>query len=155
MLSTFYNAGTMSVTLSHRLIVAADANHHGTIYAGSLLRIALEAAYATAWRHIGTQANVVLRRVLNMECLRPVPVGVVVELQGVVLRCTAAYLVCGLVGMPLDDEGPWAEALFGFAQVNSDGKLTHVPDRLPAVHVPAGDVWTRLEARMTKLLRVR
>ena len=52
MLSTFYNAGTMSVTLSHRLIVAADANHHGTLYAGSLLRIVLEASYATAWRHI-------------------------------------------------------------------------------------------------------
>ena len=92
---------------------------------------------------------------LNLEGLRPVPVGVVVEIQGVVLRRTAAYLVCGLVGMPWDDEGPWAEALFGFAQVDESGKLAHFPDRAPAVHVPSGEVWERLEKRMSKLLRLR
>src|SRR5215831_5995174 len=145
----------MAQTLYHRLILPADANHKNTLYAGSLLRLALEAGYATAWKHVGPQANLVLRRVLNMECLRPVPGGVVVELQGVVLRRTAAYLVCGLVGMRWDDEGPWAEALFGFAQVNAQGKLTHFPDRLPAVHIPPGEIWERLESRMTKLLRVR
>ena len=57
------------------LVLPSDANHHGTLYAGTLLRLALEAGYATAWRHVGTQANLVLRRVLNLECLRPVPVG--------------------------------------------------------------------------------
>ena len=101
----------MAITHSHKLVLPADANHHGTLYAGARLRLVLEAAYATAWKHVGPQANLVLRRVLNMECLRPVPVGVVVELQGVVLRRTAAYLVCGLVGMPWDNEGPWVEAL--------------------------------------------
>ena len=40
-----------------RLILPTDANHHGTLYAGSLLRLALEASYATAWRHVGRQAN--------------------------------------------------------------------------------------------------
>ena len=63
------------VTHYHRLVLPTDANHHGTLYAGSLLRLALEAGYATGWRHAGTQANLVLRRVLNLECLRPVPVG--------------------------------------------------------------------------------
>ena len=146
----------MEITHSHKLVLPSDANHHGTLYAGSMLRFVLEAGYATAWKHVGPQANLVLRRVLNMECLRPVPVGVVVEIQGAVLRRTAAYLVCGLVGVPWDDEGgPWAEALFGFAQVSADGKLTHFPDRLSAVHVPTGEVWERLEKRMTKLLRLR
>jgi acyl-CoA hydrolase len=145
----------MVITHSHKLVLPADANHHGTLYAGAMLRLMLEAGYATAWKHVGPQANLVLRRVLNMECLRPVPVGVVVEIQGAVIRCTSAYLVCGLVGMPWDDECPWAEALFGFAQVDAHGKLAHFPERLPAVHVPPGEVWERLEARMTKLLRVR
>ena len=76
----------MEPTLSHRLILPADANHHGTLYAGSLLRLALEAGYATAWRFVGAGANLVLRRVLNLECLRPVPVGTVVEIQGHVLH---------------------------------------------------------------------
>lgn len=146
----------MSITHSHKLVLPSDANHHGTLYAGAMLRLVLEAGYATAWKHVGPQANLVLRRVLNMECLRPVPVGVVVEIQGAVLHRTAAYLVCGLIGMPLDgDDGPWMESLFGFAQVKPDGKLTHFPDRLPAVSVPAGEMWERLEHRMAKLLRVR
>ncbi|MBY0458765.1 MAG: hypothetical protein K2V38_15620 [Gemmataceae bacterium] len=145
----------MAITHSHKLVLPADANHHGTLYAGAMLRLVLEAGYATAWKHVGPAANLVLRRVLNMECLRPVPVGVVVEIQGAVLHRTAAYLVCGLVGAAWDDGGPWAEALFGFAQVNPDGKLTPFPDNLPDVVLPAGDVWERLDRRMNKLLRTR
>ena len=38
---------------SHRLVLPADSNHHGTLYAGSLLRYALEAAYAAASRGAG------------------------------------------------------------------------------------------------------
>jgi acyl-CoA thioesterase YciA len=143
-------------TLSHKLILPADANHHGTLYAGAMLRFVLEAGYATAWKHVGPEANLVLRRVLNMECLRPVPVGVVAEIQGAVLHRVAAYLVCGLVGMPLDGgSGPWAEALLGFAQVSPDGKPAHFPRDLPEVKTPRGDAWERLDARLKKLLRVR
>lgn len=146
----------MSVTLSHRLIVAADANHHGTLYAGSLLRIALEATYATAWRHIGTQANVVLRRVLNIECLRPVPMGTVVELQGQVLHQTRTYIVIGLVGTPLaPEDGPWLEALMGFAQIDEAGRPSELPDEIELPPLPPGEAWLRLKTRLQKLLRVR
>ena len=143
-------------TPSHKLVLPSDANHHGTLYAGAMLRFVLEAAYATAWKHIGPDANLVLRRVLNMECLRPVRVGVVAEIQGAVLYRTTAYLVCGLVGTPLgDDPGPWVEALLGFAQVTEDGKLAHLPEELPRVEVPSGETWDRLAERMRKLLRLR
>ena len=146
----------MPTTSSHKLVIPADANHHGTLYAGAMLRFALEAGYATAWKHVGPQANLVLRRVLNMECLRPVPVGVVVEIQGAVLHRTSAYLVCGLVGTPLHpDHGPWIEALMGFAQVDDDGRLTHFPADLPAAETPPGETWSRLDARLRKLLRLR
>lgn len=146
----------MSVTLSHRLIVPADANHHGTLYAGSLLRIALEAAYATSWRHIGTQANVVLRRVLNMECQRPVPVGTVVELQGQVIHQARAYLVIGLVGSPLSPEdGPWMEGLMGFAQVDNEGRPAELPVEVEVPPLPPGEAWHRLHTRLQKLLRIR
>ena len=146
----------MSTTPSHKLVLPSDANHHGTLYAGAMLRFILEAGYATAWKHIGPQANLVLRRVLNMECLRPVPVGLVVEIQGTVLHRTTGYLICGLIGTPLpDDPGPWVEALLGFAQVTEEGKLARFPANLPAVETPPGVTWQRLEARMKKLLRVR
>jgi acyl-CoA hydrolase len=147
--------GTMT-TPSHKLVLPSDANHHGTLYAGAMLRFVLEAGYATAWKHIGADANLVLRRVLNMECLRPVPVGVVAEIQGAVLYRTAAYLVCGLIGTPLDaDQGPWVEALLGFAQVTADGKLSHFPMELPELEYPGGETWERLTNRMKKLLRLR
>ena len=57
----------MVQTLYHRLILPADTNHKNTLYAGSLLRLALEAGYATAWKHVGPQANLVLCRVLNLS----------------------------------------------------------------------------------------
>jgi acyl-CoA thioesterase YciA len=144
------------VTHYQRLVLPADANHHGTLYAGSLLRLALEAGYATAWRHVGTAANLVLRRVLNLECLRPVPVGTVIEIQGAVLHRARAYLVAGLVGSPLEPEdGPWLEALLGFAQVDEAGRPDALPEGVGPVEVPAEETWQRLGKRMHKLLHLR
>lgn len=146
----------MATTLFHRLILPVDANHHGTLYAGSLLRLVLEAGYATAWRHVGHQANLVLRRVLNLECLRPVPVGTVIEIEGTVLHRAQAYLVTGLVGTPQEPgQGPWMEALLGFAQVDDAGRPAGLPEGAGAAHVPASEDWRRLEDRLHKLLHLR
>lgn len=145
----------MTPTLSHRLILPADTNHHGTLYAGALLRIVLEAGYATAWQHLGTQANVVLRRVLNVECLRPVPVGTVIEIQGLALHRTQTYLVTGLYGAPLGaGQGPWMEALLGFVQVDAAGRPTALPGE-EKLAIPAVQPWPRLQERLQKLLRMR
>ena len=146
----------MDLTYYHRLVLPADANHHGTLYAGSLLRLALEAGYAAAWRHVGTQANLVLRRVLNVECLRPVPVGTVIEIEGAVLHRSRAYLVAGLLGRPLaPGEGPWLEALLGFAQVDEAGRAAALPEGAGPAGVPDSDAWRRLGERLHKLLRLR
>jgi len=144
------------LTHYHRLVLPADANHHGTLYAGSLLRLALEAGYAAAWRHVGTRANLVLRRVLNVECLRPVPVGAVVEIQGAVLHRAQAYLVTGLLGVPLaEGQGPWLEALLGFAQVDEAGRADALPEGAGPAEVPEGEAWRRLAERLQKLLHLR
>ena len=37
----------------------------------------------------------------------------------------------------------------------ADGKVAHFPRELPAVEVPDGETWQRLDRRMRKLLRVR
>jgi acyl-CoA hydrolase len=143
-----------NVTLTHRLILPVDSNHHGTLYAGSLMRIALEAAYGTAFRFIGDDANLLLRRVLSIECYKPVPVGSFVEIRGVILHVTRAYLVTGLIGAALPGQsGPWMDALFGFAQVDDDGRATEFPGDL-TVSAPAAE-WRKLQERMKKLLRIR
>jgi acyl-CoA hydrolase len=146
----------VELTRYHRLVLPTDANHHGTLYAGSLLRLALEAGYATAWRHLGTEANLVLRRVLNLECLRPVPVGTVIEIEGVVLHRSQAYLVSGLLGKPLaPGQGPWLEALLGFAQVDEAGRPDALPEGAGSGVVPDTDEWRRLGERLHKLLHLR
>jgi acyl-CoA hydrolase len=146
----------MTPTLSHRLILPTDSNHHGTLYAGSLLRLTLESAYATAYKHLGPQANLVLRRVLNLECLRPVPVGTVIEIQGLVLHRTRAYLVTGLAGSPLKaHDGYWMEALLGFAQVDEHGRPDELPGISDTLALPPGEPWQRLSTRLHKLMRVR
>ena len=146
----------MVQTLYHRLILPADANHKNTLYAGSLLRLALEAGYATAWKHVGPQANLVLRRVLNLECLRPVPVGTVIEMEGAVLHRTQVYLVTGLIGAPLEaGQGPWLEALLGFAQVDDTGRPNVLPEGAGVGEVPDSDCWRRLDERLHKLLHLR
>jgi acyl-CoA thioesterase YciA len=152
----------VALTSHHRLILPADSNHHGTLYAGSLLRLALEAGYATAWSHCGAEANLVLRRVLNLECLRPVPVGSVIEIRGAVLHRARAYLVTGLLGTPLQPgQRPWLEALFGFAQVDETGRPDDLPDTGAIDEPPKTDEtpdaaeWRRLTVRMGKLLKMR
>jgi acyl-CoA hydrolase len=146
----------VGLTSYHRLVLPTDANHHGTLYAGSLLRLALEAGYAAAWRHVGTQANLVLRRVLNLECLRPVPVGAVIEIEGAVLHRARGYLVTGLLGLPLAaGQGPWLEALLGFAQVDDAGRPDALPEDAGPGEVPGSPDWKRLSERLHKLLHLR
>ena len=76
--------------------------------------------------------------------------------ESMCMHQTSAYLVCGLVGTPLDtDHGPWVEALLGFAQVTETGKLAHFPAELPVLERPTSETWDRLSDRMKKLLRFR
>lgn len=141
-------------TTNHRLVLPADANHHGTLYAGSLLRYALETAYAAACRGTGPQANLMLRRVLSLECRRSVPVGALVELRGAVLQVKQGSLVVGVVGMPLTGHTlPWMDGLMGFVQVDAAG----LPVGLPA-EVETADCsgfWQPLHERLDKLAAVR
>jgi acyl-CoA thioesterase YciA len=146
----------MDLTHFYRLILPTDANHYGTLYAGSLLRLVLEASYCAAWRHVGTEANLVLRRVLNLECVRPVPVGTVIQIDGAILHRTQAYLVVGLLGTPLQPgQGPWLEALLGFAQVNEAGRPDPLPEGAGPGVIPPSDDWQRMGERMQKLLHLR
>lgn len=141
-------------TTSHRLVLPADANHHGTLYAGSLLRYALETAYATACRGAGPAANLMLRRVVSLECRSSVPVGSLVEIRGAVLDVRRGYLVVGVVGMPLPGQTlPWMDGLLGFAQVDAAGLPVDLP--AGAESVTDSPLWRPLSSRLEKLAGIR
>jgi acyl-CoA hydrolase len=142
-------------TLTHRLVLPVDTNHHGTLYAGSLLRLSLEAAYAAAFRLVGANANLVLRRVLNIECNEPVPVGTVVEIRARPLHIRRAYVVIGLMGTPLPQhDQPWMEGLMGFVQINGGGRAAPFPNDLESLDPPGPD-WDRVLDRLRKLIRIK
>src|SRR3954466_13939939 len=90
-------------TWTHRLVLPRDANHHGTLYAGVLLSLALEAAYATAYRAAGLNANLVLKRVLDVRCFEPVPIGTVVEIRGAEIHRARAQVVVAVHGSPISN----------------------------------------------------
>src|SRR5206468_13069851 len=113
-----------SETLTHRLILPRDANHHGTLYAGVLLTLALEAAYATAYRAAGLNANLVLKRVLDLRCFEPVPIGKVIEIRGREIHRARAQVVVALYGSPLAPKRsvPWLDGAMQFVQVDDLGR---------------------------------
>ena len=144
-------------TLTHRLVLPRDANHHGTLYAGVLLSLALEAAYATAYRAAGSNANLVLKRVLDVRCFQPVPIGRVIEIRGREVHRARAQVVVSVFGTPLDParSDPWMDGAMQFVQVDESGRpepLEGEPvDGVPGLLPP----WDALRERALRLLAVR
>ena len=146
-----------SETLTHRLILPREANHHGTLYAGSLVSLALEAAYATGFRAIGDSANLVLKRVLDLRCLEPVPIGEVVQIRGVVLLKRSAQILVGLYGSPLKGRSrPWMDAVMQFVQIDGQGRPEPFGDSvvIDSTHLKTIP-WDELSRRADVLLAVR
>lgn len=143
-------------TLTHRLILPRDANHHGTLYAGSLVSLALEAAYATAYRTVGDSANLVLKRVVDLRCLEPVPIGEVVQIRGSVLWTRTAQVIVGLHGTPLKGrQVPWMDALMQFVQIDETGRPRPLDESLAIDRLDPPVPWSILRSRAERLLPIR
>ena len=143
-------------TLTHRLILPRDANHHGTLYAGVLLSLALEAAYATAFRAAGLNANLVLKRVLDLRCYEPVTVGRVVQIRGREIHRARAQIVVGLWGSSVEEaSSPWMDALMQFVQVDATGRPEPLDEEPLDEPLPLLPPWSNLRDRARKLLHIR
>jgi acyl-CoA hydrolase len=144
-------------TLTHRLIVPRDANHHGTLYAGVLLTIALEAAYSTAYRAVGLNANLVLKRVLDLRCYVPVPIGTVIEIRGREVHRARAQVIVALVGTPLAPDKPrmWMDGVMQFVQVDATGHPKPLEGDRASVPLDLSAPWPALRERALRLLAVR
>ncbi|WP_435019732.1 acyl-CoA thioesterase [Tundrisphaera sp. TA3] len=143
-------------TLTHRLILPRDANHHGTLYAGVLLSLALEAGYATAYRSVGQAANLVLKRVLDVRCFEPVAIGRVVEIRGREIFRARAHVVVAMVGSPLAGrKGPWMDSLMQFVQVDGSGRPEPLAVAPPDAPEDLAAPWDALQDRARRLLGIR
>jgi acyl-CoA thioesterase YciA len=143
-------------TLTYRLVLPRDANHHGTLYAGVLLSLSLEAGYATAFRAAGLNANLVLKRVLDLRCYEPVSVGRVVVIRGRQIHRGRAQIVVALLGSSLaDGQSPWMDGLMQFVQVGPDGRPEALDGELDEEAIALEEPWSSLRERALKLLQIR
>jgi acyl-CoA thioesterase YciA len=143
-------------TLTYRLVLPRDANHHGTLYAGVLLSLALEAGYATAFRAAGLNANLVLKRVLDLRCYEPVPVGRVVQIRGREIHRARAQIVVALLGSSMADQvSPWMDSLMQFVQVDADGRPEPLDEEPEEEAITLEMPWSLLRERARKLLHIR
>ena len=143
-------------TLTHRLVLPRDANHHGTLYAGVLLSLALEAAYATAFRAAGLNANLVLKRVLDIRCYEPVPVGQVVQIRGREIHRARAQIIVALFGsFQVDQTSSWMDGIMQFVQVDATGRPEPLDDEPGDAPLNLEPPWTPLRERALKLRNVR
>lgn len=143
-------------TVTHRLILPRDANHHGTLYAGALLSLALEAGYATAYQAAGLNANLVLKRVLDLRCYEPVPIGRVIRILGRQIHRGTAQVVVGLWGAPLDGAStPWMDGVMQFVQVDPSGRPEPLTEEAEGPDGALAPPWSGLRDRTRKLLHIR
>ena len=144
-------------TLTHRLILPRDANHHGTLYAGVLLTLALEAGYATAYRAAGLNANLVLKRVLDLRAYQPVQIGKVIEIRGREIHRARAQIVVGLYGSPLSGERsrPGLDSAMQFVQIDEHGRPEPLEEEPKESFGVLADPWQAIRLRALKLLAIR
>lgn len=121
------------------------------------MALALEATYSTGYRAIGTSANLVLKRVVDLRCLEPVSIGELVQIRGVVLMQRSAQIVVGLYGSPLRGrEKPCMDALIQFVQIDENGR----PKPFEGFQSDESEIvlqspWDELAFRVTSLLAIR
>jgi acyl-CoA thioesterase YciA len=143
-------------TLAHHLILPRDANHYGTLYAGVLLSMALEAGYATAFRAAGLNANLVLKRVLDLRCFEPVPIGRVVQIRGREIHRARAQIVVALLGSShADQPSVWMDSLMQFVQVDAEGRPIPLEEEPEDDGLVLDAPWSLLRDRARKLLQIR
>lgn len=147
---------TADEILTRRLVLPRDANHHGTLYAGALLALALEAGYSTAHRAAGDAANLVLKRVLDLRCYEPVPVGSVVDIRGCEVVRARAHVVIALYGAPLPGQNsPWMDGLMQFVQVDALGHPEPLEGEPSDTTQKLKPPWLDLRDRGRRLLQIR
>ncbi|WP_220185097.1 acyl-CoA thioesterase [Paracoccus sp. S1E-3] len=113
-----------AITELTELVLPAQANHYGTLFAGQALSMLAQAAFTAASRH--ARSNVVLAGVDNLRFTAPVPVG---QLFIIRARVTSAgrsammiEVVAGREDPQTGETGQVAQGQFQMVAVNEHGR---------------------------------
>lgn len=113
-----------SVTVMTELVLPAQANHYGTLFAGQALSMLAQAAFTAASRH--ARANVVLAGVDNLRFTAPVPVGQLFVISARVVSAGRSSMqvevVAGREDPQTGDKAPVVQGQFQMVAVNEHGR---------------------------------
>lgn len=106
------------------LVLPAQANHYGTLFAGQGLSMLAQAAFTAASRH--ALANVVLAGVTDLRFTAPVPVGNLFIIAARVISAGRSSMMVEVKASREDpqtgERAPVAQGQFQMVAVNEDGR---------------------------------
>jgi len=114
------------------LVLPAQANHHGTLFAGQGLQLMAKAAFL-AGRSLA-QREVVMAAVTGVEFFAPVPVGYALTLRGWVSRVGHSSMTVCVTGRTEAPGAPPDEVLkgvFEMVAVDAKGRPTAIDRSYP------------------------
>ena len=113
-----------AITELTELVLPAQANHYGTLFAGQALSMLAQAAFTAASRH--ARANVVLAGVENLRFTAPVPVGNLFIITARVISAGRSSMMVEVTASREDPQtgarAPVAQGQFQMVAVNADGR---------------------------------
>lgn len=118
-----------------QLVLPAQANHYGTLFAGEGLSMMAGAAYAAASRH--ARGNVVLASVIEVRFIAPVPVGRLLILRAAIAQSSRSAIRVEVTGLCEDPQTGLvtevAQGQFNMVAVNDRGR----PRKINAEEIPS------------------
>jgi len=120
---------------TRELVLPANANHYGTLFAGQALQLMAKAAFLAA--RGAAQADVVMARVTGVDFLSPVPVGRQLCLRAWVSRigrCSMTVCVSGVADQPRVPAEEVLKGVFEMVAVDQVGRPVPIesPSRVPS-----------------------
>ena len=113
-----------AITELTELVLPAQANHYGTLFAGQALSMLAQAAFTAASRY--ARANVVLAGVDGLRFIAPVPVGQLFVISARVVSAGRSSMqvevVAGREDPQTGDKAPVAQGQFQMVAVNEQGR---------------------------------
>ncbi|MFD1797087.1 acyl-CoA thioesterase [Paracoccus aurantiacus] len=114
-----------TATFEHtELVLPAQANHYGTLFAGQGLSMLAQAAFTAASRY--ARANVVLAAVKDLRFTAPVPVGNLFVIAARVTDAGRSSMTVEVAASREDpqtgERSPVAQGQFQMVAVNEDGR---------------------------------
>ena len=105
----------------HHVVMGADLNHHGTLFAGQGAKWFVEAGFISA-ANLTSPENIVCANIHGMQFKKPVPAGTVIRLESKVILTGTARMVAHVKVIKSKTEEFIVDGFLTFVHVDLTGR---------------------------------